>query len=392
MKVLVVSVPGSGHLNPLLPLVEALLAQGDRVVVATGVDPDAAVVRSGAEFRVAGHGEMDWFATCRSRVRGVPGDGLAPERINHYFIPRVFAEIAAADMIDDVLDCGRELEPDLVLFETYAFAGPLAAELLGVPGVHHLISPMLAPDVLELANDAISPLWRSFGRDAPGYGGVYRDITIEVSPASLETQQVPSGERLALRPTPRPRQETAPSSPPLVYLTLGTFFGGNIEVFQTVLAGLAAEALEVVVTVGADQDPGALAPLPGNARVERFIPQADLLPRCSAVIHHGGSGTMFGSLSHGVPQIVIPQGADNFINGGLLARTGAASVIGPEQLTPECVRDALRSVLEDASYARAARRLATEIAAMPAPDEVARTLLHVSAARLKPHGSIVQIR
>jgi UDP:flavonoid glycosyltransferase YjiC (YdhE family) len=376
MKVLVVCVPGSGHVNPLLPLVEALLAQGDRVVVASGADAGAAVVGSGAEFRPSGHGEMDWFETLRSRVRGFPGDGLAPERINHYFIPRLFAEIAAADMLDDVLACGRELGPDLVLFETYALAGPLAADLLDVPGVHHLISPMLPPDVMELANDAISPLWRSFGRDAPGYGGVYRGSTIEVSPPSLETQRVPSGQRLALRAAPRPAQQPGSSSPPTVYVTLGTFFGGNLDVFRTVLSGLAADALQVVVTVGADQDPAALAPVPGNARVERFIPQADILPRCSAVIHHGGSGTMFGSLSHGVPQIVIPQGADNFINGELLARAGAGTVLGPGALTPERVRHAVRSVLGDSSYTDAARRLAAEMATMPAPDEVARTLLH----------------
>jgi UDP:flavonoid glycosyltransferase YjiC (YdhE family) len=378
MKVLVVSVPGSGHVNPLLPLVEALLAQGDRVVVATGADPGGVVARSGAEFRPAGHGEMDWFETLKSRVRGFPGDGLAPERINHYFIPRLFAEIAAADMIDDVLACGRELGPDLVLFETYAFAGPLAAELLGVRGVHHLISAMLAPDVLELANDALSPLWRSFGREAPGYGGVYRGITIEVTPPSLEREQLPSGERLALRPAPLPTREPASSNPPVVYVTLGTFFGRNADVFRTVLAGLAEDGLEVVVTVGADSDPAAVAPVPANARVERFIPQADLLPRCSAVIHHGGSGTMFGSLAHGVPQVVIPQGADNFINGELLARAGAGTVLGPGELTPERVQGALRSILSDPSYIHAARSLAAEMATMPSPDDVARTLLDVT--------------
>lgn len=375
MNILVVCVPAAGHLNPLLPLVEALVAQGDRVVVATGTDPGGAVARSGAEFCQAGKGEMDWFATFQSRVRGFPGDGLAPERINYYFIPRLFADIAAADMIDDVVACGRQLAPDLVLYETYAFAGPLAADLLGVPGIHHLIGPMLPHAVLELANDALCPLWRSFGRDAPSYGGIYRGITIEVSPPSFETLRIPSGERLALRPAPLPEREPIASSPPLVYVTLGTFFGGNLDVFRTVLAGLATEALEVVVTVGADQDPGALAPAPENARVERFIPQAELLPRCSAVIHHGGSGTMFGSLAHGVPQVVIPQGADNFLNGDLVAGAGAGKVLIPGEVTPERVRDAVRSVLEEASYADAARRLATEVAAMPAAAEVAQVLL-----------------
>jgi hypothetical protein len=127
LKVLVVCVPGAGHVNPLLPLVAALLAGGDRIVVCAGDDPGGCVVRSGAEFQAVGHGEMDWFGVLQARVRGFPGDGLAPERINHYFFRRLFGEIATADMIDDVLACGRQLQPDIVLFETYALAGPRPA-------------------------------------------------------------------------------------------------------------------------------------------------------------------------------------------------------------------------------------------------------------------------
>ena len=83
MKVLVVSTPGAGHVDPLLPLIEALLAQGDEVIVAAGEDPGGAVARTGASFRAAGRGEMDWFGDLQARVlHGLPGDGIAPGRIN----------------------------------------------------------------------------------------------------------------------------------------------------------------------------------------------------------------------------------------------------------------------------------------------------------------------
>lgn len=374
MKILAVATPGAGHVNPMMPLIEALLAQGDEVTMAVGEDPGGAVARSGAVYRRAGRGEMEWFADLQGRVlHGLPGDGLPPERINHYFVPRLFAEIAVPDMIDDVVAIGRELGPDLVLFETYALAGPLAAEVLGVRSVHHLISPMLPHEVLALADDAVSPVWRSFDCFTPGYGGVYRGITIEITPPSLEGQTIPGGETLAMRPVPLPTTEPAHRDPPCVYLTLGTMFG-NAEVFRTVLAGLAGEGVEVVVTVGADNDPAMLDPVPANTRVERYIPQAQLLPRCSAIVHHGGSGTMYGSLAHGVPQVVLPQGADNFVNGWLLARCGAGETIGPEDLTPEAVREAVRLVLKQPSYGDTARRLAAELAALPEAAEVARIL------------------
>jgi len=104
MKILTVATPSAGHVNPMMPLIEAFLAQGDEVTVAAGEDPGGVVVRSGATFRVAGRVEMDWFADLGTRVlHGLPGDGLVPERINHYFVPRLFAEVAAPDMVDDVV-------------------------------------------------------------------------------------------------------------------------------------------------------------------------------------------------------------------------------------------------------------------------------------------------
>lgn len=374
MNVLVVCVPGAGHVNPLKPLVQALMAAGDEVVVAAGADAAPLVEGMGAGFFPAGHGESAWFERLNAHIRGVPGDGLAPERINHYFLPRLFGEVAAADMIDDVLDCGGQIGADLVLFETYALAGPLAADVLGVPAVHHLLGPLLEPEILELANDAVSPLWRSFGRSAPGYGGVYRDLTIEICPPSLEPLRVPAGARLIMRPTPIPVPGAAKGPRPLVYVTLGTFFNANVDIFRAVVDGLAGEAVDAVVTVGADQDPATLGAVAPNVRVERFVPQADLLPTCSAAVHHGGAGTMFGTLAQGIPHVVIPQGADNFVNADMLERAGVASVLRPGEVTPQGVRGALASVLGASSFETAARRIADEVAAMPSPGAVADAL------------------
>jgi len=371
MKVLVVAVPAAGHLNPLQPLLAAFIGGGDQVAIATSADAAPLVEASGAEFFPAGRGELAWLEQLKARIRGNPGDGLAPERINHYFLPRLFGEIATDDMIDDVLACGRGWGPDLVLFETYALVGPLAADMLGVPGVHHLIGPIPDREVFELVDDAVSPLWRSFGRDSPGYGGVFRGLNIEISPPSLSSIRVPSGERLSLRPS-SPLQTTATRGErPLVYVTFGTFFNAEVDLFRAALDGLAGEPVDVVVTVGADQDPAALAPIPANARVERFIPQATLLPACAAVVHHAGSGTTFGALAHGLPQVVVPQGADNFLNAETLERAGVAVVLRPGEFSADNLRGALRRILDEPSYGTAARRAAAEIAAMPGPSEVA---------------------
>jgi UDP:flavonoid glycosyltransferase YjiC (YdhE family) len=117
-----------------------------------------------------------------------------------------------------------------------------------------------------------------------------------------------------------------------------------------------------------------LAPHPANARVERFIPQAELLPSCAVVVHHGGAGTMFGALAHGVPQVIVPQGADNYEHAAICERAGTAAVVRPDELTAERLASAVRTVLHTPGYGAASRRCAGEIAAMPDSAEVAGAL------------------
>jgi UDP:flavonoid glycosyltransferase YjiC (YdhE family) len=114
--------------------------------------------------------------------------------------------------------------------------------------------------------------------------------------------------------------------------------------------------------------------VPPNARVERFIPQATLMPRCAVVVHHGGAGTTFGCFAHGVPQVVIPQGADNFINAAMVERVGAGLTLLPDNVNPESIRGAVSATIHEPQFDAAARRIAQEIALMPGPDGVAQQL------------------
>jgi UDP-glucoronosyl and UDP-glucosyl transferase len=371
MKILVVSSPLAGHLSPLLPVIGALVDAGDEVVVVSGPAAEPLVARTGATFQRAGNDTAVWFARLKERTRGEPGDGIAPERINHYFVPRLFAEIGTSDMIDDVVRAGREFAPDLVLFESVAFAGPLVADLLEVPGVHHLFGPVWPHEIFVLASDALSPIWRSFGRDVPESAGVYRDLTVTICPPSLESLTVPSGDVVSVRPVPRRAHPAARGERPLVYVTLGTYFNGNTSVFRTILDGLVGQPVDVIVTVGGDQDPGALQPVGNNVTVERFVAQAELLPRCSVIVHHGGAGTTFGALAHGVPQVIVPQGADNFDNAAMCERAGTALVLRPDEFSATAVADRVSLLLSEPRFAEAARRTANEIAVMRDPAAVA---------------------
>jgi MGT family glycosyltransferase len=158
---------------------------------------------------------------------------------------------------------------------------------------------------------------------------------------------------------------------PLVYLTLGTFSNNDLDLFRIVLDALEDEPVNVLATIGRGNDPSALEPIARNARVEQYIPQAEVLPYCDAVLHHAGAGTMFGVLAHGLPSVALPQSADNFTNANLLAEAGAAHTLMPGEVTGPAVRAALRTVLGTGTYRQRARELAEEIAAMPSAEDVA---------------------
>ena len=371
MRVLTVCIPLTGHLNPLLPLIDSFVAAGDEVLVATGPDVHSEVVAAGAKFAPAGHGFGHWFERLCERTRAMPGDGLAPERILSYFLPRVFGEAALDDMVDGVLCAATEFGPDVIVYDAFALAAPLVADIVGVPSVQIPITMPLTRAELELMDDAVCPMWRAFGRRPPGLAGVYRGFTADVWPRGLKVRDIDSGARRSLRPCPLPTRPQQPTEVPTVYVTLGTLYGGATAVFAEVLRGLASAPVQVVVTVGVDQDPTALDGIAANARIERYVPQQDLLPTCSVVVHHGGSGTMFGALAHGLPQVVLPQGADNYVNADAIANAGLGVALRPDAVSAEAIRDAVDRVLRNSSFGTAAGVVADEIAAMPSHPEFA---------------------
>jgi MGT family glycosyltransferase len=126
--------------------------------------------------------------------------------------------------------------------------------------------------------------------------------------------------------------------------------------------------VQVVATVGSELDPAALGHAPANVRVERFVPQAEILPRASAVVCHGGSGSVLGALAHGLPLVLLPMGADQPQNAERCADLGAGLVLDVVTAAPDDVRDAVSEVLSEPGYRAAAERLRAELESLPGPE------------------------
>ncbi|MGA6164491.1 glycosyltransferase [Amycolatopsis magusensis] len=318
MRVLFASLASVGHTYPLIPLATAVRAAGHEVHFAAGEAVHAPLAANGLRpFR--------------------PADS--------------FYEIYAEDLAPEL----TRLRPDLVVHEWGLPGAAAAAAEAGIPGIWHGFGRLFPAGIgLELPT---------------GDGRPHFDIC----PPSLQDPDfLATGNRVPLRPVPYspPESWEAPAKP-FVYLTLGTAFG-TTELLTTAITGLAATGAHVLVATGR-LAPEELGELPDHVTARSWVPQAQVLPQAAVVVHHGGSGTTLGALGAGVPQLLLPQGADQFGNADAIHAAGAGIRTGE---TAEEITANVRKLLEpkENRYREAARAVAGEIADLPSPEEIVRRL------------------
>ncbi|MEV4494198.1 glycosyltransferase [Micromonospora arborensis] len=330
MRVLFASLASVGHTYPLIPLAMAARDAGHEIHFAAGPAVHAPLA----------------------------ANGLRPFRPSD-----AFYEVYAEDLEPEL----ARLRPDLVVHEWGLPGAAVAARRAGIPGIWHGFGRMFPDGIgLEL------PTGNAVGAGLPH---------VDICPPSLQDRDFLATERrIELRPvpfstpSPLPAWASRRTSRPMVYLTLGTAFG-TPELLSTAIAGLATLDAQVVVAAGRvplEQ----LGEVPDNVSVHPLVPQAELLPHVDVVVHHGGSGTTLGALAVGVPQLMLPQGADQFANAEAVSAAGAALRLLPEEVDADAVAERTRRLLprHGAAHRDAARAIAEEIARMPSPTAVARQL------------------
>lgn len=363
MRILFTTVPVLGHLLPMVPLAAAARAAGHDVLVASGVDVELTCKRLVLPFTQVGPSHAE--ATAAHRPDGRP-DATPEERIAadiaNFFVP------AAERRAEDLVPLATHWRPDLVVHEPSELAGAIAAACTGAQHAVHGLGMWAAGvwSMLEPGFARLAQRWQV--RPESFLDAVYLDPF----PRALQPDGPADFHRIQpIRPVPPPDQ-VAPLDLPrdAVYLTLGTIFNDAPDVFTAVLEGLVTLPYHVIVTTGPGVDPARLGNWPARVWITDYVPQARVLPRSRLVIDHGGAGTVLGALRNGLPQLVLPRGADNFHNAAAVRAAGAGLSLDPDEVSPESVATAVTMLLTEPSFTAAARRVAEQIHAMPTPDEV----------------------
>jgi UDP:flavonoid glycosyltransferase YjiC (YdhE family) len=364
VRILFAFTGGRGHVEPLLPLADAARAAGHTVAIGGRESILPAVEQLGFETHATEPGLV---------AQRLPLQPLDPEREARDFRDGFVAR--SRERAPGVEALCRDWKPDVVVGEEAHYGALVAAERLGLPFASVVV---LAAGTLGTRELIAAPL-----NEVRAEHGLPPDPTASMLSRQLVLAPLPPSYRDPGFPLPAATMhyrpfERAPvphAGVETVYVTLGTVF--NLEsgdLFARVLAGVSDVSVDVVATVGDGIDPSELGPLPSRIRVERFVPQAEVMAHSSIVVSHGGSGSVLGALAHGLPQVLIPMGADQPLNAARCQELGIARVLDPVAATPGSIRAAVSEVLADRSYRAAAARLQAEFAALPGPGHAVQLL------------------
>jgi rhamnosyltransferase subunit B len=90
-----------------------------------------------------------------------------------------------------------------------------------------------------------------------------------------------------------------------------------------------------------------------------FAPFDALLPRCAALVHHGGIGSYAQAMAAGIPQIIQPHGHDQFENARCAAALGSTLKLHRDASSSQMTQ-ALHQLVQD-SYRHQAQQLAQRL-------------------------------
>ena len=146
----------------------------------------------------------------------------------------------------------------------------------------------------------------------------------------------------------------AGDSPPIAFTPGSAMWNAHQFFEESVEACERLRRRGILLTRHRDHLPERLPP--GVIHVE-YAPFSRLLPRCAAVVHHGGIGSSAQALAAGVPQLVTPFTHDQPDNAARLKRLGVAEVIPARKYKAKRIVPALRRLLDSPDVARACREV-----------------------------------
>lgn len=368
-RLLVAAFGDAGHAFPALALARELHGRGHEVVIETWEHWREPAEELGLRFE--GAEEYVIFPP--------PPPGQGP---------------GAAEAARALLPLLDELRPDAVVSDILTLAPSLAADLRGIPRatlVPHLY-PVHEP-AMPFFGIGMGPPRSRFGRRAwrsalplletglrrgrrelnatraklglaeqeRFHGGISPDLVIVGTLPQLEYPREWPPEVVLTGPLgfelPHPEIELPPGEDPIVLVASSTAQDPECDLIRRCFEGLANEPVRVVATSNGHPPPDPID-VPANGTLVGWLSYSQLMPLSSVVVCHGGHGTVARALTSGRPLVVSPSAGDMAENAVRVAWASCGLTVPARLRRGATLRWAVRSVLAEPRYRRAAEAIA----------------------------------
>ncbi|HTJ68379.1 MAG TPA: glycosyltransferase [Actinospica sp.] len=390
MRILFSSTALAGHYGPLLPIARTCADLGHEVLFLVPPAARSAVEEAGFAVHEGAPPDPDEYRQIQDAIARDPG--AAKVLMNRDY----FGRLCTQATLPVAAELCASWKPDLVVHEACDYASPIAAHRAGIPHVQIAIG--LAWIEWGCLHGYAAEVLPAFEPDAVRI--IAEAPYVTRLPEGLDPSEFPRTVRYQV-PEPPAAEPSADSAEGEfaadVYATLGSLAGnsqwspGAYRVLLDACALLrrSRPEISVLLTTGRALDPATLGAVPGNVRVEQWVPQDRAFAAAKAVVQHGGSGTAYGALSAGLPSVFFPLFSDQPHNASLISAAGAGIQVDTEELREhgmpvaaepadrarlaalaEEVAAALLAVLDDPSYAARAGELGAQLRAQPSLETV----------------------
>lgn len=377
MKVIILNVPGHGHVNPTLAVTAELVRRGHEVIYYNTPQFAPQIRQTGAEFRP--YPEPNLTATeLATMAHNLVNVTLFLLQESSRLLPFILAEL-------------RREQPDLVIYDSICLWGMQAARRLKLPtvasittfvqeGVRGMMTWRDFFYMLRLALPRVPRVLKYRHALVKKYGAsifperqifpVTGDLTLVFTSREFQPETDFIDGRFhfvgpSIDSTARPASDfhlEHLGTNPLIYISLGTVYSLNQTTFyQQCFAAFADYPAQFVLSVGTQTDPASLGEIPNNFIVRQTVPQLEILQQANLFISHGGMNSVNESLYYGVPLIVIPQQMEQLINGRQVERLGAGILLGDKppygHVSTTKLRRSTEAILATPQYHRAAQKI-----------------------------------
>jgi MGT family glycosyltransferase len=387
MRILSSVLPAFGHFYPTVAFLQALQAAGHEVAVVSSASFTETIERAGLRAIASG---LDWHESRPEMAFPEQADAFTDPATRSAMIGRIFSDVGPMRMTETVGEVFDSFQPDAFLASPMEYGAQLIAELRQIPIVMNfgLTSIAELPGFLpadrqqrelrlkETIRSKVAVIRQGLGlppiEDAWVPPTHHRLVLCQTPPSLEPFQETLSHGPWAHQMRPVPYNDPVDDEPafhppgdgrPFVVVSLGTVFDHHPTLLTDIIQAIGDRA---TILVGTKSE---LGPVGDHVRVRRWLPMSEVLPRADLFVTHGGWGSTVGGMVAGVPELVLPLGAEQPVNAIRLRSTGAGLALFREERSLDQLRGCIDRLLGEPIFKMNAQRLADEVRGMPSPED-----------------------